>query len=383
MLLAGSLPFLWPNLPAQGQAVIPADVSRQMTKGKKLELVWSAPDFDGSKGLKLGQSFDETEAGNAGPVLEYLPLAMQKLVKPDSPYQLNLTVISLEMKERPSGQATARIEVEGQLLEAGRKVVAAFTAYAADSSTRSARDNARLALHTIAFAMAKDLFSADMLKTPKASAIIVPVPGDQPAAPAAPGTAPVAQPPGPSPAGVPAQPAPAVQAPAAKSAVPAQPLPAPVAKPAAPAQPLPAPAPLPPLFTAETAAGMQRGKALGLIWTSPDYDRAAGFSLGEVRYEVETRNDGIDQYLPDALKEISSNDSPNVLEMRITNLTMRTSGRGASNVTLGIDGRIRAKDGKVLAAFSTRENVTGTGDLVADCRGAARRVVLAIVKDLK
>ncbi len=128
---------------------------------------------------------------------------------------------------------------------------------------------------------------------------------------------------------------------------------------------------------------MKRGKALGQVWISPAYDRAAGFALGEVRYQTEARNDGIDQYLPDALAEITRKDAPCTLQLRIVDLATHTTGRNVTSANLGVEGTLVAKDGTLLAAFSTRESANGNGDLVADCRTAARKVVLAIVQEFK
>ena len=380
MFLACSMLILLSSTPAIGQTAIPEDVSQQMVKGKNLNLVWKASDFEGTKGLRIGRTLDDTEDGNAGPVLEYVSMAMQKLIKADSPYLLDLFIIGLQMKESPSGRATARLQVEGRIVDGTGKIKAAFTASSSDSSTGNAKDNARLALRVIAFGMTKDLFTTDLLKTENRSAIIVPA-----------GTPDVPAPNDPA-RTVAAKQAAAPAAPHAPAVKPASSVPTPptVSEPpmvSAPsgAKPLPAVAAVPsPLFDAATAANMKRGKGLAQVWTSPAYDRTAGFALGEVRYETELRNDGVDQYLPEALTEISRPDAPCTLQLRVVSLGIRNSGNsGTSFVSLRVKGSITRADGTLLAAFETLENVAGVGDSVADCRTAARRVVLAIIKDLK
>lgn len=138
-----------------------------------------------------------------------------------------------------------------------------------------------------------------------------------------------------------------------------------------------------PLIPAATSANMKKGSALAQLWISPAYDKSRGFSIGEVSYQVEARNDGVDKYLPNALAEIAKQDAPCSLQLHIVDMTTRAQGKTGSSTNLGVEGVLVAKDGTLVAAFATREYVTGSGDLVEDYRTAARRVVLAISKDLR
>lgn len=119
------------------------------------------------------------------------------------------------------------------------------------------------------------------------------------------------------------------------------------------------------------------------VWISPAYDRSGGFSLGEVRYEVEARNDGVDQYLPGALAAICRADASSTLQLRVVQLQIRTQGQTGSMARLGVEGNIIAKDGSILVAFSTLESAVGSLDLTDTCRTASRSVVSAIAKELK
>ena len=140
----------------------------------------------------------------------------------------------------------------------------------------------------------------------------------------------------------------------------------------------------PVLFIPEAIrAGMKRGSRLGHVWIAPAYDRKGGFALGEVRYQVAARNDGIDKFLPDALAGISNKDAACSLQLDIVQLDIRRKTTGGSSVFLGVQGRVTAQDGTILAAFESQEKINGIGDSVDDCRQAARAVVLGISKDLK
>jgi len=382
-LLLASLLLGSATLGSAGEPLtIPPEIAQHMKKGSKLVRLWIAPGFDGNKGFKLGQIRNETDV-LTGVVQDYFPYALRKFIKGDSPYVLHLAIVSFQQKT--SGNSTsARLEVEGRLVDTSGTLVAAFIGYALETIGGNANDNARYAVNRISFAMAKDLMEFALPKEEKAPAVIVAAPA--PAAPA-PATAPTL---------TPAPIAEAASAGIAVPASPAKPLPAPVPLPtAAPATAPAAPAPAPVPAAAEPAAAqtslipptalaeMKPGAALGGLWIHPAYVKASGFSIGEVRYRVQNRNDGIDKVLPESLAEIAKADAPCQLELQVVELMIRSQTRGVSNVALGVEGRLVAKDGTVMAAFKTRESVTGIGDLVDDCRLATRKVVRAIVKDLR
>jgi hypothetical protein len=372
-LLIASLLLLQPTIcPAKELVTISGETAAKMKRGKALDLVWAAPEFDGTLGVRIGKISNETEE-NARVVMDYLPTAFARLVKNDSPYSLNLAVTRLSLREAHE-RSSAKVTLEGHVVDRGGTVMAVFAEQAEDTVGGNVQDNARAAVRMIVFAMTKDLFVSD-LPLRKSPAIIVAAP-EKPQA----SNIIVAAPAGSQPSAA-SSPAPA---PGPKGAVPA-PQPVAQAKPKAPSKPVAPPEPvvMVPLISDAVAADMKKGQGIDRIWISPAYDKARGFSIGEVRYQVEERNDGIDRYLPTALAEIAKPDAPCSLQLRIVQLELRSSIKGISGANLKVEGVLTAKDGTLLAAFATRETVKGTGDLVDDCRTAARRVVLAITKNLR
>lgn len=367
--LIASLLLLQPAFcPAKDLVTITGETASKMKRGKALDLVWAAPDFDGSLGVKLGRIANETEE-NARTVTEYLPTALSKLIKVDSPYTLHLAVTRLALREAHE-RSSAKVTIEGRVVDHAGAIVAAFAEQAEDTVGGNLQENARIAVRTIVFAVTKDLFALD-LPQKKSPAIIVPAPEK------------------PQPSKI-IVPAPAGSQPsAAPSLAPSQkaPAPAPQAKPktGAATKPIAPPEPVitTPLLPEAVAADMKKGKDLDRVWISPAYDKAKGFSIGEVSYQVEERNDGVDKYLPTALAEIANPDAPCSLQLRIVQLDLRSSIKGISGAKLKVEGVLQAKDGTLLAAFSTRETADGTGDLVDDCRTATRKVVQAIAKTLR
>jgi hypothetical protein len=372
--------------PVPGRAgeplTIPPEIAQNMKKGGKLDRLWVAPGFDGNQGFKLGQVSNETDE-LVGVVQDYFPHALRKLIKYESPYTLHLAIVSFKPKTSGDGHSSSRLEVEGRILDPAGKMAAAFTCFAMESIGGNVNDNSRLAVNKVAFAMAKDFMPSVLPSLDKSPAVIVAATAPALPSPAKGNAVPpvlegtsamLATPPDPA--------APKVQL-AGGSTVAA------TSTPAASA-PLQAgskgkeheetPAPLIPLSILDK---LKPGMELQSIWLSPAYDKAKGFSIGEVKYLVEARNDGIDKALPEALKEIGKPEAPCALELQIVELTLRSHTKGASNIGLGVEGRLITKDGTMVAAFKTRETITGSGDLVDDCWTAVRRLIRAMVRDLK
>src|SRR5512145_176042 len=76
LLVACLLQASFTICPAKSPITIPNEIAHQMKKGKKLDLVWAAPDFDGTKGFRLGLIANETEE-NIKAVQDYLPLELR------------------------------------------------------------------------------------------------------------------------------------------------------------------------------------------------------------------------------------------------------------------------------------------------------------------
>lgn len=342
-----------------------------MKKGKRCDLVWASPEFDSTKGFRLGRVSNDSN-NETRVVTEYFPVALSKHIKSDSPYILHLSVVKIRMHSTPSGNSGAQVAVEGRFTDGSDAVVAAFTAHASETIGGNERDNARLCVRTIVFAMSKDLIPSAIPSNEKSPEIIV---ADTEADAPSPSVASPA--PGKKKDSSVLRSAPMDTAPsAASSAGTTAPLTTPPSNPLDAASPL-----IPPSMLSE----MKRGSALTKLWVSPEYDKTTGFTIGEVRYQVDARNDGIDKYLPEALDALARKDAPVRLHLRIVELTyQRAKGfaKGNSAAKLGVEGILKAPDGTLLAAFTSRQSIVGTGDSVDDCRMAARRVILAIQKDL-
>lgn len=382
-LLQSSLILPSPSQPLE----VPQAIMQQMAKGRYIERVWVSPDFDRTGGVKSVRVLDSTSDQKAGFLEGYISSSFRKLVRNDSQYDLLFSVTKFYTRQTSEGRAHISIEGVGQIVDSERNIKAVFTCFARDSSTVSPSENVRFALRSIAFDLGREIFAPGLSKIEKRPDILV-----------SEGSANLtAQPEADSPI----HPLSGLEVDEGKrneearsSASSRQDNPtrsqsdsnAIAQAPAIGGYPIAANAPktLSPLFSSSTRSLMKRGKGLAYLWMDPKYERSEGFKLGEVRYEIDGQNDGIDQYLPEALLAISSPDSANVLRLRIVELSVRMSHReGTANVALGVTGSLTSKDGVLLAAFSARETAVGTSDQVEVCRTAVRHLVLSIKKDLK
>lgn len=317
-----------------------------LVKGQVVRWVWKDPAFDGTVGFRLGGIYVATEDAARG-VEETLPEALRPYIQPASPYSLYLSI--LKVKTNPNKDTSASLTLGGTLRDAQGQVVAAFEVSESSSIGGGVWNNTRLAVRKAIHNAYKELFPSLLNVNEKAPEIIVP---------AKEGTA-----------------ARVIQD--RSVLVPAKP----AEGGATASQVVPAKESLSPLFSEEIGSQMKRGKALGKLWVSPSYEKSSGFSLGEVRYAVEDRNDGIDKTLPEELKKISKPESLLSLQLRIVLLRVRV--QKTTNVTLRIQGNLTTADGTVVAAFETQEMITGgsaTG--IDECRIAARNVAQALAKDL-
>lgn len=370
--LASSMPSS-----AGGPVSIPAETFKAMKKGKRLNLLWTAPGFDPSRGVRVGKvqnASGEDEDGQV--VVDYLPGALRRFIKADAPLTLHLAVVAARTLSKPNdAYAKARVELEGRIVDEAGSLVAAFDSQGVSALGGNKGDSLRYATDIIVFAMTKDLFSFAM-PSETAPATIIGASGDTVPRGGQPGSSPRASSgvkPGVQP---PAQQGEGEKPGASKNT-------APSSGPQTQAEQANAGAFLAPLPEAARSA-MKPGQGLGELWVDPRYERQNGFAIGEVRYLVDKRNPGVGDYLPEALQELGNPGAPCFLQMGITELEIRVNtGKGISSVRLGVEGRLIDKSGSVLAAFRTRESSHGVGDPVEDCRNAARKVVQAIRRDLQ
>lgn len=330
---------------AGGLVSIPKEVSAQMKKGKFLDQVWASPGFDSTKGIKVGRIKNVSEDA-ATEVVNYFPTALGRLNREGTPYHMEVSVTQVKLKTT-NQFSSAKVEAEGWVVDQNGEIVAAFAGHATETIGGNQNENARIAVRSIVFALTKELFptqitlptkpSSTIVAAPKGSGVIMPGAG-RTASSGRPGEVSVGS-----------------------------------------AQQV-----LGPLIPPDVEAKMKRGKALTKVWINPDYDRTRGFSIGEVLYQTDKRNDGIDQYLPDALRDIATKNAPCSLQLRIVGLEMRGRAAGGNSLAkLDVDGTLTAKDGTLLAAFKDHEDQHGTGDQVDDCRTNARKMIRAIVAEFK
>jgi hypothetical protein len=135
-------------------------------------------------------------------------------------------------------------------------------------------------------------------------------------------------------------------------------------------------------LTPEVCKLMKSGKKLDSVWLGPDYDKSKGFKVADLEYLAEERNGQVIEYLPAQLKTIAKADSPYTLTVTVVDVGSRTAtGLFYIKGKITVEGRVTDSQGKVVAAFKTREkmpeNLAGT-----DAKAGVDKIMTAIVKDL-
>lgn len=342
-------PFAAPGGQATGSTSVPLGIppaTLPMVKGQLVGRIWKDPAFDGTAGFRLG-GIQVATTDVARDVEETLPEALRPYLQPASPYILHLSV--LKVKTNLNNDTSASLTLGGTLRDVQGQIVAAFEVSESSSIGGGAWNNTRLAVRKAVHNVYKELFPSLLNANDKAPEIIVP-----------------------------AKEGAAARVIQDRSVlVPAKP----VGGGTTASKAITVKESLSPLFSEEISSQMKRGKALGKLWISPSYEKSSGFSLGEVRYAVEDRSDGIDKTLPEELKKIAQPASPFSLQLRIVLLRVRV--QKSTNVTLRIQGNLTAADGTVVAAFETQEMITGSSASgIDECRTAALNIAHALAKDL-
>jgi hypothetical protein len=136
---------------------LPPTIYQQMKHGKKLDKVWVGTDYDKTKGFKIGTIEYKAENRN-GTVTDYMPKALATLAKSDSPVTLQMTITKVTTKSFTGfGNAMGHVTVEGKIVDATGKIIAAFTTSGSAGSWGSANDDYQAACDKIASAIAVDL----------------------------------------------------------------------------------------------------------------------------------------------------------------------------------------------------------------------------------
>ena len=130
-------------------------------------------------------------------------------------------------------------------------------------------------------------------------------------------------------------------------------------------------------------AQMKNGSKLDRVWMSPKFDAGTGFTIGKVDSQAEGYFANVVDYVPYALGRLVIPGSTNVLNLTVTELTVIDRGSiGLFGATIGVEGEIVDKDGGLLFAFTTRQEITDRETVVKSCQGAIDRIVWSLAKDL-
>jgi hypothetical protein len=128
---------------------------------------------------------------------------------------------------------------------------------------------------------------------------------------------------------------------------------------------------------------LKKGKQLDLVWKDPKYDTGTGFTLGRVRTEAEGFYANTIDYFPVPLARMTLPGSSNILNVTVTDLTVRQSYTGgASTAIMAAEGVIVDKDGKPLFAFITRDESESREDPTMNCKAVMDRIAWNLAKDL-
>ena len=142
---------------AEDPKTLPPEMYQVMESGKSLGKVFVDPAYDKAKGFKLG-SVDYRADTKISAVLEGLNRSMGMLTKSESPFTLNLVITKVTtgfklLRKHVRG----RLTIEGAIVDAKGKVVAAFTTREPAGKIGADVDNYQIACDAIATAISKDL----------------------------------------------------------------------------------------------------------------------------------------------------------------------------------------------------------------------------------
>jgi len=131
------------------------------------------------------------------------------------------------------------------------------------------------------------------------------------------------------------------------------------------------------------AKQMKTGKGLGKVWIGAGFEKAKGFTFGRLDYRAERRREAILEYLPQALRRISTESSPFTLDAAVTSVTDRKwIVIGDIKGSIVVEGKLTNQAGDIVAVFRTR----GLMPVVpggSDTLGGVDSIISAILKDLR
>lgn len=129
---------------------------------------------------------------------------------------------------------------------------------------------------------------------------------------------------------------------------------------------------------------LKSGKKLDKSYLTPDYDKAKGFKIGKVDYKAEYRSGDVMTYLPKALSTLAKDDAPFTLNIAVVHVSTQTYALvGIIMGAVTVEGQIVDSNGKVVAAFRTKEKSAPAGfGGKDDYNVAIDKIASAIAADL-
>ena len=133
----------------------------------------------------------------------------------------------------------------------------------------------------------------------------------------------------------------------------------------------------------EINSRMKSGRKLDRVWLNPTFDASTGFTLGRVESWAEGRLAGKVDYFRQALSRLALPDSAQVLDVTVLNLyAMEAHGTGRANASMEVEGQILDKDGQVMFAFATQQEVDNRESAETDCEAVMDSIAWSVAKEL-
>jgi hypothetical protein len=128
---------------------------------------------------------------------------------------------------------------------------------------------------------------------------------------------------------------------------------------------------------------LKSGKKLDKVWVDPSYDKAKGFKVAPLAYKAELRVGDVMDSLNKVLGTLATADSGFTLKVAVVKVSTKTfTGFGNIMGAVTVEGQVLDTDGKVVAAFITKEKAGGFGGGKDDYATACDRIASDIAKDL-
>lgn len=133
---------------------------------------------------------------------------------------------------------------------------------------------------------------------------------------------------------------------------------------------------------AEVYPLLQKGNNLSLFWKGPEFVPGRGFQVGEIAWKAENRVSEVLTTLSNQIGGIASPGGSYKLEMAITDA--RAGVNGMMSNTAGfyvLEGQVKDRDGKVVAAFVSKEESQWVG-MEYTLKGGVEHSISGIASEL-